>query len=88
MRSSWEIMPTRLTCRAEHPANRRGRLPRFEGRVHGVFLQEVPYDARPSGRILADFAEVRRGPFVGVRCGGCKLITEYEITSHPKGATA
>lgn len=76
-------MPTRLTCRAEHPESRRGRIARFNGRLHGVFIQEVPFDAEPTGRVLQDFAEVQGGPFMGARCPNCKLISEYRITSNP-----
>lgn len=79
-------MPTRLTCRAQHPEGRRGKVERFGDRIHGTFIQEVPFDAKPTGRILMDFAEVRSAEgdagrlFMGARCGGCKLITEYQIT--------
>ena len=77
-------MPTRLICRAEHPDGRvraRGREPgRVIARIHGTLIQEVPWSAEPTGRILDRWEHVEDDERVlGVRCSGCKLITEYRI---------
>lgn len=72
-KATWSL----LVCRAPHPRAAEG-VPRYQGRIHGIRLQLVPFRVRPTGRQVTRWEDVRPGCLV-VRCVGCGGFTEYEI---------
>jgi hypothetical protein len=66
-----------LICRALHPKALE-KDTRFLGRVHGVRLQVVPFQARPTYRRVTGWADTRAGCVV-VRCASCGGFSEYAV---------
>lgn len=75
---------TVLTCRAPHP--RASADARFEGRPHGIRLQVVPFEARPTYRRVTSWDGASPG-CLAVRCHGCGEFTEYEIVGPVRNGT-
>lgn len=71
--AAWSL----LVCRAPHPRATEG-VARYQGRIHGIRLQLVPFRVRATGRQVTRWEDVRPGCLV-VRCVGCGGFTEYEI---------
>lgn len=81
-RSAQIVESAVLVCRAPHPKALEGDT-RFQGRLHGIRLQIVPFQARPTYRQVDDWADVRPGCVV-VRCSSCGAFTEYAVVGEVK----
>lgn len=77
--AAWSL----LVCRAPHPRAAEG-VSRYQGRIHGIRLQLVPFRVRATGRQVTRWEDVRPGCLV-VRCVGCGGFTEYEILGSLQG---
>ena len=67
---------TVLICRGPHPRGEKD--PRFKGRIHGVRLQTVPFQARPTYREVDSWSDAAPG-CLAVHCTRCGAFTEYAI---------
>jgi len=76
---------TEIRCQAPHPLA--SKVARYRGQRHNAKLDEIPFMAKPTGRVVKTQSEIRKG-YYGAFCKNCGMRSEYEIVAPEPASTA